>query len=132
MSREAARAAMYAYFQVNPGQAFHAGVDGKLAYVKARRDWQLPYAIFFFVSSHNGDTFTETIDGRTIQVSVFAGDSLTVDRLIDACAGLFHGAVIHGEGVRDFTLLRVGETPTRWADDAWQADLEFSCLVQAD
>lgn len=131
--RLALRAALAAHLAAHPDHAFATGVGGRLAYVRAPRDWPMPYAVLAVVAASDRDTVTERIDQVTLQVMVFAAEAEEAERLAAAAMDLFEGRVIGGDGLRDFEFWRGGDVPTLPDEDTtWQAGIQLCGLVETD
>ena len=54
---------------------FYTDIGGRLFYAAAPDGAELPYAVYFFVSDVDEDSFTENMKEVYVQFSLFSGDS---------------------------------------------------------
>ena len=128
------RKAFVSYFKANPTHPFYTGVNGQFAYMSAPTTFVLPYAVFFFIGANPDDTWTESIDELSIQLSVWGKSSAEAETLASAATDLFGKAVLAPTETAPIYLYRSGTVPTMDESDSgvalWQSGIELGCSVQ--
>ncbi len=126
----------------NAGGDFYNDIPGRLFYGDAPEGTNLsegPYAIFFYVSDVDEDTFTENMKEVYVQFSLFSGDSspaaiLAMDTHLTA---MFKDKTFAVTGWTVVIMKRVqGSGPINVPADVdagtgryWQFDVDFTVMV---
>lgn len=134
---DAIRKGIYAAF--NTVNDFNADVAGRLFFASAPDGTELPYAIYFFISDRDDDTFTENMREVYLQFSLFSGASspseiLSMDGHLTA---LYKDKVFSVTGWDVVSVRRVqGSGPINIPADVesgeggyWQFDVDYEMLV---
>ncbi len=131
---DAVRTALMTVF--NAGGSFYTDVNGRLYFGSAPEGAELPYAIFFFVSDTNDDTFTEELVDLYVQFSLFSGDSspAAILKMDTDLTAMFKDKVFAVTGWTVVTMRRIGGSGPIWnAADVeagtggyWQFDSDYT------
>ena len=134
---DALRTGIYTIF--NTTNDFNTDVSGRLFFGAAPDGMEMPYAIFFYVSDVDEDTFTENMKEVYVQFSLFSGDSspaniLKADKDLTA---LFKDTIFTVTGWTVVTMRRIsGSGPINVPADTeagtgkyWQFDSDYTILI---
>jgi hypothetical protein len=115
-----------------PSSDFKTAIGGRFQHQDdVPSSWAMPYASWLTVYSEPQDTFSAKIDGKMIQVNIFAATRLECVRTADKAKTLFDGAVLSGAGIQPARLVRGAEHgPEKTEDGGRQMILEFTVHVQ--
>lgn len=121
------------------GCDFWNDISGRLYFTEAEEGAELPYALFFFVSDVDDDTFTENMREVYVQFSLFSGSSSPAEILdLDLhLTALFKDKVFSVSGWTVVSMRRIsGSGPIYNAADVeagtgfyWQFDSDYTILL---
>ena len=118
---------------------FYTDIGGRLFYSMAPDGAELPYAVYFFVSDVDEDTFTENMKEVYVQFSLYSGASSPAEILdMDThLAALFKDKVFTATGWTVVVMRRQqGNGPINVPADTeagtgryWQFDIDFQITI---
>jgi hypothetical protein len=120
------------YSKFRDGGDYFDAIEGRLYYGRAPQNCELPYAVFFGVTSTPEDTFGEEIDEISVQFNNYSDYSSYTQAgdLLEECRDCFDKKSIEVVDRRDVILNREFSTPPWEHDVVWVTSIEFSALMQ--
>lgn len=121
------------YSLFTAGGDFKNALDGRLSYAFAPQNTIYPYAVYSLLFAENMDTFSENLDGVSVQFNLFSEQSSASEcyDLADKCCQMFDGKPINAN--KNILIRRIQTPPFRTDTDdmaCWQAVIEFGIIYE--